>query len=188
MKSTLPILLLFGALSGLLRTMCAAQQAAAPPVSISLEDAIKRAQSANTAFAAANADTMIAQSEHTIARSLLLPSVVYHNQYLYTQGTGQPATAPVKFIANNAVHEYVSQGSVTETIGGIGIADYKLSAAAAAAAHARFEVARRGLVVTVVANYFGVFAADAKLAAAQRALDEANHFSTITTKREANGE
>jgi outer membrane protein TolC len=179
---------MLGALGGLLCTLCAAQQTAPPPAAISLEEAIKRAQSANTAFAAAISETRIAQSEHTITRSLLLPNVVYHNQYLYTQGTGQPATAPVKFIANNAVHEYVSQGSVTETIGGIGIAEYKLNAAAAAAAHARFEVARRGLVVTVVANYYGVFDADAKLAAAQRALDEANHFSTITAKRESNGE
>jgi outer membrane protein TolC len=188
MNSTLLIRLILGALGGLLCTLCAAQQTATPPLAISLEEAIKHAQSANTLFAAANAETGIAQSEHTISRSQLLPNVVYHNQYLYTQGTGQPATAPVKFIANNAVHEYVSQGSVTETIGGIAIAEYKLTAAAAAAARARFEVARRGLVVTVVANYYGVFDADAKLAAARRALDEANQFSIITAKRESNGE
>src|SRR5215472_10784025 len=124
MNSTLPIRLMLAALGGLLCTLCAAQQTASPPVPISLEEAIKRAQSANTSFAAANAESRIAQSEHTISRSQLFPNVVYHNQFLYTQGTGQPATAPVKFIANNAVHEYVSQGSVTETIGGIGIAEY----------------------------------------------------------------
>ncbi len=184
MKTGLQIVMVMGALGGLLF----AQQPAAPPVSISLDEAIRRAQSANTVFAAANADARIAQSEHTIARSQLLPNVVYHNQYLYTEGTGHPASAPIKFIANNAVHEYVSQGSVTETIGGVGIAQYKLTEAAAAAAHARFEVARRGLVATVVANYFNVFAADAKLAAAQRALDQASQFSTITAKRESNGE
>ncbi len=188
MKTVLQIVMVIGALGGLLETSCAAQQTAPPPVSISLEEAVKRAQSANTAFAAANADTRIAQSEHTIARSLFLPNVVYHNQYLYTQGTGRPANAPIKFIANNAVHEYVSQGSVTETIGGVGIAQYKLTEAAAAAAHGRFEVARRGLVVTVVANYFNVFTADAKLAAAQRALDQAGQFSTLTARRESNGE
>jgi outer membrane protein TolC len=188
MKTVLQIVIVIGALGGLLSTLCSAQQAAAPPVSISLEDAIKRAQSANSLFSAANADSRIAQSEHSIARSLLLPNIVYHNQFLYTQGTHQSANAPIKFIANNAVHEYVSQASVTETIGGIGIADYRLTAALAAAAHARFEVARRGLVVTVVSNYYNVFAADAKQAAAQRALDQANHFSTITAKRESNGE
>ncbi len=185
MKTVLQVVVVMG---GLLCTFCAAQQAAAPPASISLEEAIKRAQSANSAFAAANADSRFTQSEHNIARSLLLPNVVYHNQFLYTQGTGHPANAPIKFIANNAVHEYVSQASVTETIGGVGIAQYRLTEAAAAAAHARLEVARRGLVVTVVANYYNVFAADAKLAAARRALDEASHFSTITAKRESNGE
>ena len=188
MKTVLQVVVVIGTLGGLLCTFCAAQQSSASPVSISLEDAIKRAQSANSVFAQATSDAKIARSERSIARSALLPNVVYHNQFLYTQGTGRPATAPVKFIANNAVHEYVSQGSVTETIGGVGIAQYKLTEAAAAAAHARLEVARRGLVVTVVANYFNVFAADAKLAAAQRALDQASHFSTITAKRESNGE
>jgi len=188
MKTVLQIVVVIGSLGGLLCTFCAAQQAVAPPVSISLEEAIKRAQSANSAFAQATSDAKTAQSERSIARSLLLPNVAYHNQFLYTQGTSHPANGPVKFIANNAVHEYVSQASVTETIGGVGIAQYKLAEAAAAAAHARLEVARRGLVVTVVASYFNVFAADAKVAAAQRALDEANRFSTVTAKREANGE
>ena len=165
----------------------AAQQPPSPGVvSISLEDAIKRAQSSSTAFAASNTDAQVAQSERTIARSALLPNVVYHNQYLYTQGTGAPNS--FRFIANNAVHEYVSQGSVTETIGGAALADYRRSTAEAAAARARLEVARRGLVVTVVGNYYGVFAADAKLAVARRALDEANHFGSITGKRESNGE
>jgi outer membrane protein TolC len=185
MKTVLQVVVVMG---GLLCTFCAAQQTSAPPVSISLEEAIKRAQSANSAFAQASSDAKIAQSEHSIARSALLPNVAYHNEYLYTQGTGHPANAPIKFIANNAVHEYVSQASITETIGGVGIAQYRLTEAAAAAAHARLEVACRGLVVTVVANYYNVFVTDAKLAAAQRALDEASHFSAITANREANGE
>jgi outer membrane protein TolC len=156
-------------------------------VPISLQEAIQRAQAANTAFAAATTDTKVAQSERTIARATLLPNVVYHNQYLYTQGTGG-SSFPLRFIANNSVHEYVSQGSVTETIGGAGLAGYKRANAEAAAARARLEVARRGLVVTVVGNYYGVIAADAKLTVARRALDEANHFSSITGKRESSGE
>lgn len=177
------ILLAGGGSGGIL----AAQQLPSPGVvSISLEDAIKRAESSSTAFVASNTDAQVAQSERTIARSALLPNLVYHNQYLYTQGTGVPNG--IRFIANNAVHEYVSQGSVTETIGGAALADYRRSTAEAAAARARLEVARRGLVVTVVGNYYGVFAADAKLAVAQRALDEANHFGSITGKRESNGE
>lgn len=186
MKCAIPILIVLCALGG---TLSAAQQPAPRPVaSISLQDAIKRAQSANILYSLANADVRITQSEHTIARSAMLPNVVYHNQYLYTQGTGRPATAPIKFIANNAVHEYVSQGSVTETIGGIAYAGLKRTEAEAAAARARFEVARRGLVFTVVGNYYGVFAAEARLAVAKRALDEANHFSSISQKRESGGE
>ena len=165
-------------------------EAQQPPLSgvasVSLEDAIKRAQLSNVALAAANTDAEIAQSERTISRSALLPNVVYHNQYLYTQGNRSPVG--IRFIANNAVHEYVSQGSVTQTLGGAALADYRRATAESAAARARLEIARRGLVVAVVLNYYGVFAADAKLAVAQRALDEANHFGAITGKRESSGE
>ena len=139
---------------------CYAQQPASPIISISLQEAIKRAQSANIAFAAAISDAGIAQSERTIARSALLPNVVYHNQYLYTEGTERPAN-PVRYIANNAVHEYISQGTATENIGGAGLASYMRANAEAAAARARLEVARRGLIAAVVGNYYGVLAADA---------------------------
>jgi len=187
MKSLVTISMLISlTCGGCLGSLAAQQPPSSGAISISLEDAIKRAQSSSTAFAAANTDSQVAQSERTVARSALLPSVVYHNQYLYTQGTRTPNT--IRFIANNAVHEYVSQGSVTETIGGAALADYRRTTAEAAAARARLEVARRGLVVTVVGNYYGVFAADAKLSVAQRALDEAKHFGSITGKRESNGE
>ena len=43
-------------------------------VSISLEDAIKRAQLANSAFAQATSDAKIAQSERSIARSRCSPT------------------------------------------------------------------------------------------------------------------
>jgi outer membrane protein TolC len=148
-------------------------------------------------YGAALADAGVAQAQRVIARSALLPGVVYHNQYLYTQGqagsldqtasNGQ-STSPVRFIANNAVHEYISQGVVTETIGGASIADYRRIDAEAAAARARLEVSRRGLVATVVGDYYSVLAADAKVAVANRALAEANRFGTITRQREAGGE
>jgi outer membrane protein TolC len=122
---------------------------------------------------------------------------VYHNQYIYTQGQSVPldqttsngqSTSSVRFIANNAVHEYISQGVVTETIGGAGVADYRRIDAEAAAARARLEVSRRGLVATVVGDYYTALAADAKVAVANRALAEATRFGTITRQREAGGE
>jgi outer membrane protein TolC len=167
---------------------------------ISLQEAIHRAQAVETTYGAAAAEAGIAAAQREIARSTLLPGIVYHNQYLYTQGTldrdadlsrtapnGQ-STSPVRFIANNAVHEYLSQGVVSETIGGAGLADYRRAGADAAAARARLEVSRRGLVVTVVESYYSVLASDARVAVANRALTEANRFGAITRQREAGGE
>jgi len=168
-----------------------------PAAPITLDEAIRRAQAVETTYGAALAEAGVAQAQRGIARSTLLPGVVYHNQYLYTQGQTVPvdqtgsngqSTSPVRFIANNAIHEYTSQGIVTETIGGAGVADYRRSEAEAAAARARLEVSRRGLVATVVEGYYSVLAADAKVAVANRALAEASRFGTITRQREAGGE
>jgi outer membrane protein TolC len=167
---------------------------------ITIDEAIRRAQAVETTYGAALADAGVAQAQTGIARSTLLPGVVYHNQFLYTQGTltqtaardqttpNSQSTAPVRFIANNAVHEYISQGVVSETFGGAGVADYRRANAEAASARARLEVSRRGLVATVVEGYYSVLASDAKVAIANRALAEANNFGTTTRQREAGGE
>jgi outer membrane protein TolC len=169
------------------------QTVAATSAPITLEDAISRARSADTAYAAAQAAAGIAQAQRGIARSALLPGVVYHNQFLYTQGQSADSTQPtststVRFVANNAVHEYISQGSVTQTIGGASITAYRKANADSAAARALLEVARRGLVAATIANYYGVLAAQAKVLIAQRALAEAERFHTVTQQRERGGE
>lgn len=188
----------FALIVGYGNSIVKAQSAAPSPLTpITLDEAIRRAQAVETTYGAALADSGIAQAQRGIARSALLPGVVYHNQYLYTQGQTVPSgqtgssgtsTSPVRFIANNTIHEYMSQGIVTETIGGAAVADYRRSEAEAAAARARLEVSRRGLVATVVEEYYSVLAADAKVAVANRALAEASHFGTITRQRESGGE
>jgi outer membrane protein TolC len=174
-----------------------AQANAPSSAPISLEEAIRRAQTIETTYSAAVTESVVAQAQRGIARSALLPGVVFHNQFLYTQGQSIPgdqtpshggSTSSVRFIANNTVHEYLSQGIVTETIGGAGIADYRRADAEAAAAKARLEISRRGLVSTVVGDYYGVLAADANVAVANRALVEAKRFGKITRQREAGGE
>ena len=177
-----------------------ASPAAAPPVSgpaITLEDAIARSVHADSAFAAAQATAGVARSQTAIARSALLPSVLYHNQYLYTQGQAASAatlasngtTAPsIRFIANNTVHEYVSQASANEVIGGAGTANYLRAKADAAVASAQLEVARRGLVAATVARYYTVVGSDTKVVIARRALDEAQRFRDSTQLRETGGE
>jgi len=167
-------------------------QAAAPRGPISLDEAIRIAEANEPTFAAALAEGRATALERKDARAALLPSATFHNQYLFTQSNGTQATTtqgghsqslPV-FIANNAVHEYYSQGSADEKIGFAQIGAVHLADANAARAEAELEVARRGLVQTVVSLYYGSGAANEKLAVAQEALDEANRFLDITTKRE----
>ncbi len=172
-----------------------AQSAAALPGNdLSLDDAIRLAQKNEPNFAAASAEGQAARLEAKDATAALLPSLTYHNQYLYTQSNHTqsgvtPATgsAPI-FIANNSVHEYTSQATVNETVGVAGIAAAKLARANAARAQAELEIARRGLVSTVVQLYYALGAANDKLAVAARALDEANRFVDVTQKRETAGE
>jgi outer membrane protein TolC len=163
---------------------------------ITLEEAIRRAQISDVTYRTAAANKSVAGLDKSIARSALLPGVVYHNQYIYTKPGQQASTntlitgttsTPI-FIASNSVHEYISQGVVSETIGVAGVADYHRLSAEAEAAAARQEVARRGLVATVIGNYFGVLAAERKLVVAQRSTDEAQRFSQLTQKLEAGRE
>jgi outer membrane protein TolC len=116
----------------------------------------------------------------------LLPSVNYNNSAIYTQGNG--VNSPVKFIANNAVHEYISQGNVHEVFDIAGVAEARRAAAAAAAARARAEIASRGLIVTIVQAYFSLAAAQRKLEAAQSAAKEGDSFLALTRNLESGGE
>jgi outer membrane protein TolC len=152
---------------------------------ITLDDAIARAKSNESNFAAAVAANRNAALDHSLARAALLPSVVYHNQFLYTQGTGfTKQTGTPRFIANNAVHEYTSQGVVSETLGVQQITAVARASAAASVASAELEIARRGLVATVIELYYGSLAAEQKLLVAQRAEDEATSFTKLTQQRE----
>jgi outer membrane protein TolC len=164
---------------------------ASAPLTITLDEAIRRAQVNEPNFAATRAEAKATALDRSITRAALLPDAVYHNQYLYTQGTsgtvsvdGNQTPSPI-FIANNAVHEYTSQAAVTETIGLKGVADVRLADATAARAAAEYEVARRGLVATVVGLYYTLSANEHKVAVAQRAEDEATGFTDLTSKREA---
>ncbi len=170
----------------------AAPAAQTSPVVISLQEAIRRAQFNEPVFAAAVAQSRSAALDRSIAKASLLPGIVYHNQVLYTQpngllnqaGQGAGAQPSPRFIANNAVREYASQGVVNETIGLRQLAGVRLADAASAQAAAELEVARRGLVSAVVGLYYGAIASDAKLAVARRAASEAASFTTLTQERE----
>ncbi|HTC54952.1 MAG TPA: TolC family protein, partial [Candidatus Sulfotelmatobacter sp.] len=158
---------------------------------ISLSDAIHRAEQNEPTFASALATQKSAAIDRYLSKAALLPSVVYHNQALYTQPNGQMnqvvqggAQASPIFIANNAVHEYVSQASISETVGLKQFADAQVAAANAARASAELEVARRGLILTVVSLYYSVSASETREHVLEEAFREAQSFTELTQKRE----
>lgn len=157
----------------------------AQKISLTVADALARAKANNPAFQAALTKFGLARQDTVQARAAMLPSVDYNNSFLYTEGNGTPSG---RFIANNAVHEYISQGAVQQSVGFGLVADYRRSLAARALARAQAEVATRGLIVTVVQAYYGLQAAELKAASTKSASDEAQHFLGLSQQLEQGGE
>jgi len=165
------------------------------PLTITLQDAQARARANDPQYHSALADLGVARADRTQARAALLPNVTFDNSFIYTEGTGQPpactlsATCPAsRFIANNGVHEYVSQGNAHEALSLTNFGGYQRSSAALAQARAKAEIASRGLVVTVTQAYYGLVAAQRKYATMQRAATEAQRFLKITQDLQNGGE
>ena len=162
-----------------------ASQDSQAPVTLTLQDALRRAKNLDPTYRTALTAAGLAREDHVQARAALLPGVTENTQYLYTQGNGTPVP---RFIANNAVHEYVSQGNVHEVVSGAQFADLSRTAAQSAVARAQAEVAARGLVATVVKTYYAEIVARRKYANAQLAADEAARFFELSKKLEVGGE
>jgi outer membrane protein TolC len=155
------------------------------PLTLTLQDALARARTYSVQFQAALTDKALAHEDQVQARAALLPSVTYNTSYIYTEGNG---TFSGRFIANNAVHEYLSQGDAHQVFGYSQIADYRRSRALEAMMRARAEIAARGLVVTVVQSYYGLIAAQRKYSNIQQAATEAENFLHLSQKLENGGE
>jgi len=155
-------------------------------VRLTLQDALDRGRKNSTVFQAAATDAAVSREDKNQARDALLPSVAYNTSAIYSQGNG--AGNPVRFIANNGVHEYTSQGNVHQVLDVASFATYRAAAAGASAAKARAEIASRGLVVTVVQTYYAVLAAQKKLESATKAADEGAKFLQLTQSLEHGGE
>ncbi len=169
-----------------------ARPVAASGEAITLEQALARARANEPTFAAAVAASKSATYDRKIARAALLPQVGYHNQFQYTEPNGARnqagstgSQAAPKFIANNAVKEYATQGVVTETLGLGRFTEVARASAAEAIAAAELEISRRGLTATVIRLFYAVTTTATKVSVATRALDETNSFVTLTSQREA---
>ena len=177
-------------------TVATSPQEPNPPVVITLEEALHRAEVNEPALATARATSRSAALDRSIARAGLLPSARLLSQGIYTQpnglyaegGEGVSSPNP-RFVANDSrPREYIDQGIVDESLSFAGVAAVRKADAAAAMARAQLEIARRGLVVTVTSLFYGSLAADHKAEIAQRAYDDARSFTTMTSDREKVGE
>ena len=163
------------------------------PVVITLDEAIRRAESSEPAFAAALGTSRSAALDRSIARAGLLPDARFYSQDVYTQpngiytegDAGEPSAPLPRFVANDSrPREYMAQGVVDESLSMTGLAAVRRADAAAAQADAQQEIARRGLVAGVTVLFYSSLAADHKLTSAERARQEAAVFTRLTRERE----
>ena len=176
------------------QAMAKQKQAAAPsspipgaPLRLTLQDALALARKNEPSYQSVVTAAGVAGETRAQTRDALLPSVNFTTSAISTQSSPNGTTGVI-FIANNAPHEYISQGNVHQQLDLASWETYRSSAALAAAAKARAEVAARGLVVTVVQNYFAAAAAEKKLESASRTADAGEKFLQLTQALEKGGE
>ena len=159
-----------------------------PPLTLTLADALQRAQKYNAEYLSAITDQKSALEDRLQARNARLPQVGIKSGYLGTQGNGK--TANGRFVTQDGVHVYQEWVTLHQDISANSIlgTDYKRAQAAEAIAAAKAEIARRGLTVTVTKTYYGLVAAQRKYATAQQALEQAQRFLQVSQDLERAGQ
>jgi outer membrane protein len=162
---------------------------AAPPTTVTLQDALERARKLDPTLLGATYDARSAHEDRIQARNAMLPTITATTQYLGTQGDGG-RISDGRFVTNDGIHVYRAWGVYHEDLspGILMGTGYARAKAAEALANAKAEIARRGLVVTVTKNYYGLVVAQRKYATAQAGLDQAKHFMDITQDLERQGQ
>jgi outer membrane protein TolC len=148
--------------------------------------ALSLARAYNQQFLTAGIAAQLAHEDRVQAKAAFFPTLNAFNQYIYTQGNGTPSGI---FVSNDGVHVYNEQAVLhAELFSVTRRAEYQRTLAAEAAARARVEIAARGLIATVVQDYYTVVMAQRRQVNARRSLDEAARFLDITEKQERGGE
>ena len=157
------------------------------PLTLTLQDALTRAQVNGTQLLSALSDANQAREDILQARAAQRPNVSFKSDYLGTQGNGVLPSG--RFVTNDGVHVYrdwaVVHQDVTAALTRTGT---QRAAAAESLAQARAEIARRGLAVTVTKAYYALLTGQRKYATAQQALDQAKRYLDITQSLERGGE
>lgn len=158
------------------------------PVTVTLQDALARAQKNDAQFLSTVADANLAGEDRVQARAALLPGISSRTEYLGTQGNGVLPTG--RYVTNDGVHVYRQWGVLHQDFSPVTLTGmaYRRSGATEAVARAREEIARRGLTVTVTKAYYALINAQRKYATAQQSLEQATHFLSVSQNLERGGE
>lgn len=168
--------------------MAQPQNGSGPPLTLSLQDAIQRAQQNSPALQSAVVAVRTAHEGRVQARAAMLPAVTATTQYLNSQGNG---ISPVgRFVTNDGIHVYRAWGVVREAMPGSFFfnAGPRSAAYAEAVARANEEIARRGLVAAVTSSYYALVTAQRKYATAEESLTSARRLLTISQDLQRGGE
>jgi len=158
------------------------------PLTLTLQDALARAQKYEPQFLAALNAASLAHEDAVQARAALYPNFGLRSEYLNTQGNGRFPSG--RFVTQDGVHVYrewatlhqdLSAGTFTKT-------GVQRATSAEAVARAKAEVALRGLAVTVTKAYYALVSAQRKYATAQLGRDDAQRYLTISQDLERGGE
>lgn len=162
-----------------------ASATAPQPLTIDFASALQRARQYGLQLQSATIAAQLAREDRIQARAALLPAVNEFDQFIYTEPNGTPSGV---FVANDGPHVYNLWANVHEDFSLTKRSDYRRALAAEALARAKADIATRGLVSTVVQDYYGLVVAQRRLANAQLSLQEAQRFLDITQKQEQGGE
>jgi outer membrane protein TolC len=158
----------------------------APDSPLTLQAVLDQARANSQQFRSAQLASDLATEDRKQARAALLPAVSGFSQYIYTQANGTPSGV---WVPNDGPRVYATYLNVHGDVFSLAKwSEFRSATAAEAVARAKADVAARGLVATIVQNYYGMVAAQHKLASAQQSLREVQQFLDITRKQESGGE
>jgi outer membrane protein TolC len=147
---------------------------------------MERARKYSQQTFAANIAALLAREDTVQAKAALLPTVNGLSQYIYTQSNGTPTGV---FVPNDGVHVYNDYATAhADLYAPAKFADYRRAMAAEAAARARADLAARGLIGTVMQDYYAMAVAARKVHNAELSVADAQSFLDITDKQEKGGE
>jgi outer membrane protein TolC len=164
------------------------QGAAAPPMVVTLQDALQRARENDPTYQSAVTDALVAHQDAVAARAALLPELSNSTQYMGNSPNGVNPNG--RFVSLDGVNMYREWGQAHQEFSPDTITHSSMTSARAneAVARARQEIAQRGLVVTVTKTYYGLVVAQRKYAAAQDAAQQALRFLQITQQQQRLGQ